>query len=161
MPCVAYKEAEGHVIDHFTMKRMHEPDKEASIALTSAQDAELARRLESLNDEVREKIRGTLSPLAAEQKHIDLSGMVYDPGDESVARLLEGLDHVQLERSLRELREVEAARTRRANGDINRCVECGGEIGYERLRAFPVATRCIRCQTLHERRYRSEATPKL
>jgi DnaK suppressor protein len=143
------------------MKRVHEPNKEGSMALTSAQNAELARCLDSLDDEVREKIRGTLPQLTAEQKHIDLSGMVHDPGDESVARLLEGLDHALLERSLRELREIDVARTRLANGEINRCLACGGEIGYERLRAFPAATRCIRCQTQHEKLYRSESTPKL
>jgi DnaK suppressor protein len=143
-----------------TTSRVREPNSEVPAALTSAQNEELARRLDSLNEDVRQKIRGT-SPQLAEQKHIDLSGMVYDPGDESVARLLEGLDHALLERSLRELGEIEAARTRLANGDINRCLECGGEIGYERLRACPVATRCIRCQTQHEKLYRSESTPKL
>jgi RNA polymerase-binding transcription factor DksA len=26
------------------------------------------------------------------------------------------------------------------------CVDCGGEIGAERLRVFPDAARCVRCQ---------------
>lgn len=31
-----------------------------------------------------------------------------------------------------------------------RCVDCGGEIGAERLEVFPEAARCVRCQAAWE-----------
>jgi len=53
----------------------------------------------------------------------------------------------------RELRQIERARKRFAEGEINECVDCGDNIGYQRLRAHPVATRCIHCQTQYEKTF--------
>ena len=54
-------------------------------------------------------------------------------------------------RDLSELRALDAAHERILNGTYGICIDCGGEIGYERLRANPAAERCIRCQTLYEK----------
>jgi RNA polymerase-binding transcription factor DksA len=40
-------------------------------------------------------------------------------------------------------------------GSYGVCVDCGGEIEYERLKAAPAAFRCINCQRLHEKTYAS------
>lgn len=34
------------------------------------------------------------------------------------------------------------------------CEDCGYEIGADRQRAMPSATRCIRCQTIHDRTFK-------
>jgi DnaK suppressor protein len=35
------------------------------------------------------------------------------------------------------------------------CIDCGGDVGVERLRAEPAAPRCIDCQRRHEKTYRA------
>ena len=127
------------------------------MTLTSSQNAKLAQYLQTLDREVRDKIRETM-PQLADQKYLDLVGVVYDSGDEAAARTLEDFDHTLLEHYLRELRKIEDARARLAAGTIDRCVDCGGDIGYERLRVQPGAARCIECQTRHEKRHRDEVT---
>ena len=39
-------------------------------------------------------------------------------------------------------------------GRGSRCMDCGGEIEPERLKALPYAVRCVGCQTKKERRER-------
>lgn len=130
------------------------------MALTQAQSTRLARALDALEKDVREKIRASM-PQLADQKYVDLVGVVYDSADEAMASMQEEVDHTLLEHYLEELKEIEAARARLDSGEINSCVECGDEIGFKRLHAYPFATRCIHCQTLHEKTHGSEATPRL
>jgi RNA polymerase-binding transcription factor DksA len=49
-------------------------------------------------------------------------------------------------RHVDELRDIEAARERMADGTYGRCVDCGEDIDVERLRAYPTARRCVRDQ---------------
>ena len=130
------------------------------MTLSATQSSEIARSLDRLTLKVKNKIRDAL-PQIADEKFLDLAGEVHDSGDESVANMLEESHQALLQRHLRELQTIDIARTRLADGVIDRCSDCGGEIVYARLRVYPVATRCVRCQTLHERTYSSETTPKL
>ena len=130
------------------------------MALTSTQSSELSNRLDTLGKEVRHQIRETM-PQIADQRYADLADTAYDAGDEAVASMLEEFSHTLLERYVRELRQIDTARKRLADGEIDECVECGGDIGYQRLQVHPVATRCIRCQTMYEKTYGGELTPKL
>jgi DnaK suppressor protein len=70
--------------------------------------------------------------------------------DEAVADLESSIDVAQLERDVRELREVEAALGRLHAPDYGICADCGAEISYSRLIVNPSATRCISCQTKAE-----------
>lgn len=45
-----------------------------------------------------------------------------------------------------QLRKVEAALERIADGDFGICAVCGGAIGLKRLQALPCANNCIDCQ---------------
>jgi RNA polymerase-binding transcription factor DksA len=128
--------------------------------LSSAQNTELARSLDLLSRKVKNEIRDAL-PQIADEKFVELAGEVHDAGDESVASMLEESHQILLERHLRELRRIDLARSRLAGGEIDRCTDCGGDIVYARLRVYPVATRCVRCQNLYEKTYNSEMTPKL
>ena len=122
------------------------------MALTQQQTQKLhtviEQRRESLLAELREDVERT-----RKDRHDDLAGAAGDAGDESVATLIADLDHADLSRDLNELRDLEAARTRLADGSYGTCADCGGEIGYERLKANPAAARCIACQTRHEKTY--------
>jgi len=122
------------------------------MALTQQQTQKLhtviEQRRESLLAELREDVERT-----RKDRQDDLAGSAGDAGDESVATLIADLDHADLGRDLNELRDLEAARTRLADGSYGTCADCGGEIGYERLKANPAAARCIACQTRHEKTY--------
>ena len=122
--------------------------------LTTNQSSEIQNRLETLSKDVQTHIRQAL-PQLSEQSFTDLAGTVYDAGDESVATMIEELSHAHLQRYMTELRQIERARKRLADGEIGECVDCGEDIGYKRLHVHPIATRCIHCQTQHEKTYGS------
>jgi DnaK suppressor protein len=83
-------------------------------------------------------------------------GAVPDPGDESVQSLIQDLDQAEASRDLSELRMLEAAGARLAEGSYGICSGCGQDIGFERLRASPAAERCIQCQTQYEKTHASQ-----
>jgi DnaK suppressor protein len=120
------------------------------VTLTEAQRSKLGKALDGLERETRDKIRASM-PQLADQKYLDLVGMVYDTGDEAMATMQEEVDHTLLEHYLQELKEIEAARARLEQGEANVCMDCGEEIGFNRLQAYPFATRCIHCQTVREK----------
>jgi DnaK suppressor protein len=91
----------------------------------------------------------------------ELFGNVPDPGDASVAALIADLDKADLGRDLSELRAVEAARERLREGTYGVCIDCGRDIGVERLKANPVALRCINDQTLYETTHGRGSGPSL
>ena len=126
------------------------------MSLTSLQSSEIASRLDTFDREIKDQIRAA-GPQLERESFRDLAGTVYDAGDESVATMIEELSHTHMERYARELRQIEKARKRLADGEINECTDCGDDIGYPRLSAYPVATRCIHCQTQHERTFGQHA----
>jgi DnaK suppressor protein len=130
------------------------------MALTDRQIQELHtaidRRIAELRLELEEDVAKVRSDRVA-----DLAGDARDSGDESVATLIAELDRADLGRDVSELRALEAARQRIADGSYGRCVDCGGEIGYERLQVNPAALRDIRCQTQHEKTYGGATAPSL
>jgi DnaK suppressor protein len=130
------------------------------MALTPRQTEELKERIgqrsRALVAELRDDVRKTRA-----ERYGEVAGEVPDHGDESVAALIADLDQADLSRDVDELRGLEAARERIAKGDYGVCVECGRDIGFERLRAAPSAIRCIACQTLHEKTFAGPGNPSL
>lgn len=124
------------------------------MALTTLENSEIADRLDMFDREIQNQIRAA-GPQLERESFAELAGSVYDAGDESVANMIEELSHTHMERYARELRQIQKARRRLADGEINECVDCGDDIGYPRLRAYPIATRCIYCQTQYERTFGS------
>ena len=130
------------------------------MALTPRQTEELKERIgqrsRALVAELRDDVRKTRA-----ERYGEVAGEVPDHGDESVASLIADLDQAELSRDVDELRDLEAAHERIANGDYGVCVDCGRDIGFERLRAAPSAIRCIACQTLHEKTFAGPGNPSL
>jgi RNA polymerase-binding transcription factor len=81
----------------------------------------------------------------------DLEGTVGDPADHAFAKTRAGVETELVDRHLRELDEIEAARERMKAGTFGRCPDCGGPIAAARLQARPAALRCTDCQARHER----------
>ena len=82
--------------------------------------------------------------------YAQLEGMVGDDADKAFVETSVDFESVMIDRQLKELGDIEAARARVAEGTFGQCIDCGGPIEYERLRAYPPAIRCAECQTLHE-----------
>jgi RNA polymerase-binding transcription factor len=124
------------------------------MALTPGQTEQLRRMIESRRQVLQAELHeGT--DRVREASFEDLAGAAPDAGDESVATLIGDIDHADVSRDLTELRALDAARGRMEEGSYGVCVDCGGEIEYERLKAAPAAFRCINCQRLHEKTYAS------
>ena len=128
--------------------------------LTRVQNAGLARRLDALDLRLRDDIRATLLQ-SGDQTYIDLAGLVHDLGDEAAANQLIEIDDALIERHVQELRGIEGARRRLLDGSIDCCIECGDDIGYQRLLVYPVALRCVVCQAQHEKTHAHEGTPRM
>ena len=110
-----------------------------------------------LLEEVREELRHS-----GDGEYVELLGRGgTDAGEEAVRDLLWGLNATLFDRHIREIREIEEARTRIREGEYGTCADCGEEIVFERLQARPAASRCIYCQRQHERTHAFEATPNL
>jgi RNA polymerase-binding transcription factor DksA len=130
------------------------------MALTQKQADQLRGMIESrravLLAELREDAARTRDMPYAEH-----AGPAPDSGDESVATLIADLEQADVSRDLDEFRAIEAARERLKDGGYGICIECGSDVGFERLKAFPAALRCVQCQARHEKTYGGEPKPSL
>ena len=115
---------------------------------------QLASLIEERRDALREEIRREVAR-GREESYAELAGATHDRGEEALADLVADLGNAEVTRDLEELRGLEAALRRIADGGFGLCADCGAEIPLERLRAQPGAARCIDCQALHEKTYRS------
>ena len=95
------------------------------------------------------------------ETYADLAGGVADEGDESVADLMADIDNAELTRDLSELRALEAALERIAEGSYGACIDCGLDVGFERLKVEPGALRCIDCQRVYEKTFAQPDRPRL
>jgi RNA polymerase-binding transcription factor DksA len=107
--------------------------------------ADMRRRLLARLEELRADIARELRKVDDEQ-YGELAGAVADSGDKAVADLLVDVDLAEVSRDIAELREVEAALLRIAQGGYGICVDCGATIDRARLERIPSASRCIPCQ---------------
>ena len=130
------------------------------MALTEKQIQELQGAIEQRRTSLVAELRDDVERVRRDRFE-DLAGAAPDPGDESVATLIADLGHADMERDLSELRALEAARARLADGSYGVCAECGGDIGVELLRANPAAVRCVHCQRVHEKTFAGPSTSSL
>ena len=120
--------------------------------------------LRGLIDQRREALLAELREDAArvrEQPYSAQAGSAPDTGDESVATLIADLEQADVTRDLDEFRSLESAKSRIAGGEYGTCSDCGGDIGFARLKATPSALRCIDCQERYEKTYGGEPKPSL
>jgi RNA polymerase-binding transcription factor DksA len=130
------------------------------MALTDRQSQELRDLLETRRDALLNELRED-AERAREQPYAEHAGTAPDTGDESVATLIADLEQADMTRDLDEYRALEAARARLKSGEYGICIDCGNDIGYDRLKAFPSALRCIQCQERHEKTFGGNPKPSL
>lgn len=128
--------------------------------LSDTQKQQIAEVLARRRDELCAEIRNELER-SGNESFTDLAGEVSDPADSSVADMLMDKGITIIGRQVDELAQVEAAQRRLSQPDFDECQECGGDIGFQRLMVEPQATRCVECQSQHEKTYAHNEAPKL
>lgn len=120
--------------------------------LTPTQRKTLQRQLRKREEAARAEIRAKATE-RAEAPYTELAGAVTDEADEAAADLIVDVDNAMIGMDLAEVREITAALQRMKEQTYGFCVSCDEPIDYARLRVHPVATRCARCQSVHERTF--------
>jgi len=111
---------------------------------------ELRAALEKREAELRRLIAGE-HERATVELITDLEGVAGDEADQAFAKSRAGVETELVDRHLRELDGIEAARGRINGGTFGICPDCGYAIAVARLRASPAALRCTECQAGHEK----------
>jgi RNA polymerase-binding transcription factor len=107
---------------------------------------------------LRREIAAALRRSGTEEA-VRLANHLEEVGDEAVADLESSIEIAEIERDVRELREVERTLSRLHEPEYGVCVDCGADIPYSRLSANPTAERCISCQRRAERMLTEPAQP--
>jgi DnaK suppressor protein len=84
-----------------------------------------------------------------------------DQGDSSVREAAQDARLGDAERATAEVRLLDAALARIADGTYGRCSDCERPIAERRLLSIPYAERCAECQQLADQRSGSEHHPTL
>lgn len=113
-------------------------------------EAELAKLVIETQDEMNPALKTNF---------IDIDGDVAD--DEAVADTIVDTDNAIIGMHLQNARDLNAALDRIQTGIYGSCIDCGDDIGIERLSAYSTAERCIKCQYRHEKTFASEPKSSL
>lgn len=110
--------------------------------------AALHKRYLDLQQEVREELAHT-----------------QDISDSELAEYLnnipDDIDTALVDRQINEMRELEMSMKYLSELEFGDCIDCGNEIGFERLLAYPSAQRCAQCQNQYEKAFPQESNPSL
>ena len=71
------------------------------------------------------------------------------------------IDTALVDRQINEMRELEMSMKYLSELEFGECIDCGNEIGFERLLAYPSAQRCVQCQSHYEKSFLQESNPSL
>lgn len=117
--------------------------------------ARLTGRAEELRLDIQRELRKYDS-----ESYTRLAERVADPGDQAWSDLVSDLNLAEVTRDVGEMRRIELALKRLAEGQYGICIGCGDRIDPERLEVNPAAVRCLECQREFESRGR-QSRPSL
>jgi DnaK suppressor protein len=75
---------------------------------------------------------------------------VQDRGDEANTDQWRETNAAMIDHHVDEISGIQAALSRVESGTYGLCVDCGEQIGFQRLQAYPSANRCLACQSKAE-----------
>lgn len=131
------------------------------MGLSKTQIAKLVRTLEQQYALLLEEVRDALEH-SQNQQYVELIDRApADSADQATGDALADLNLAIIDRHVQAIRDIEAARTRVDQGGFGTCIDCGGDIAFERLSAYPTAKRCFVCQRQREKTYAHEGNPTL
>lgn len=132
------------------------PALPASIKPADAQA--LRRGLEQRAETLKGELAGARAHDPSGHRDEGLGGReVGDLEDAAAEAAIETVADAEMQRDLDELRQVEAALLRMAEGFYGQCADCGEPIELQRLQAQPAALRCMACQRRAESALRLRA----
>lgn len=130
-------------------------------ALKQSQLEQLAHLLKAQYQALLSEVRDELEN-AGNRHRIDLlNNEPGDSGDESMANALADINVATLDHHIRDMRDIEATFQRVKEGTFGACIDCGEDIAFNRLQAYPTAKRCLACQEKRERTFAQEGHPKM
>jgi DnaK suppressor protein len=124
------------------------------VMLTQHQTSGFRKILDQRFLDERARVHQTLLQ-SDRQSYAELAGQVHDSEDAALADLPVDASLADIDRHIEEIRAIDAALLRIANGSYGRCSRCGEAIDVLRPQAAPTAQRCVPCQTSHENRGRT------
>lgn len=127
--------------------------------VTAADASKFRATLRSRAGVLREEIRQALLR-SDEERYIGIAEQARDAEDDSFADLIIDVNLAEVDRDLAELRDIDVALERLAEGTYGRCDMCAEAIDRARLEAQPTAVRCLICQTKFEQSH-PQSTPAL
>ena len=107
-------------------------------------EAQLALLVDETQDEMNPELK---------TNYVDAGGN-GDLGDEATADTIIDIHNAVIGLQLQEISDLNAALDRIQAGVYGACIDCGSDIGFERLSAYPSAKRYTLCQRLHEKNVR-------
>jgi RNA polymerase-binding protein DksA len=119
--------------------------------LTERQTESLLRAMQERENELRTQVERERE--RAMEMYVQLEGVAGDEADQALTKIRAGIENELIDRHVRELAALEEARARVGRGTFGTCMECGGPIGFERLKAYPAALRCADCQAQREKTF--------
>lgn len=117
--------------------------------LSESQMAELEKTLISRQAELRAEVRGERAESDDERSRRS-AREVQDRGDEANTGQWREANAAMIGHHEGEIQGIQAALARFASGTYGLCVNCGEAIGFQRLKAWPLANRCHGCQSKAE-----------
>jgi len=102
--------------------------------------------LESRKEQIEKNINGVNTELS-ELSSLELN----DEGDHASANNNSMVESAIVEQQQKELKEIEVALNKIANGEYGICEMCEDEIGFQRLKVKPHAVYCIDCREIAEK----------
>ena len=108
----------------------------------------LHRRYLDLQEEIRSELAHS-----RDIRDLDLAEYLNNIPDD--------IDTALVDRQINEMRELEMSMKYLNELEFGDCIDCGNEIGFERLLAYPSAQRCIQCQNQYEKAFLHESTSSL
>jgi RNA polymerase-binding transcription factor DksA len=112
-------------------------------ALQGIMESELARLVKETQKEMDPELKSSIN---------DIDGGASDIDDEAVADSIVDVDNAIIGLHLHKIKDLNLALDRIQEGSFGICIDCGDDVGFERLSAYPTAKRCIKCQILHEKK---------
>jgi DnaK suppressor protein len=105
--------------------------------------------LEERRKEILSEVQGRIR----DQREADAWGKVnevLDAGESSEADIQEDIEFALIQMKAETLTKINEALGRLEEGTYGYCIDCGGEISEQRLRALPFAVRCKECEEARE-----------
>jgi RNA polymerase-binding protein DksA len=131
------------------------------MALSAEQQKQLELALKTRYQQLIDEVRQELGQDGGQHFADFAESGGSDQGDESVADALADIAAARVDRQVNEMRAIESARKQIGAGEYGVCGDCSEDIRFERLLAYPTATRCVNCQQKYEKTHTSENTPSM